>query len=115
MSHGETMEQKHRRKVRETLTPLLGDAGALLVSDSLGGTPAEIEGNGNRIAFAVAMAITEKADAARRSVMSEHVSNLLARTPAIVYLDAANLARMDGDNAIADLLMRKAVRASEAT
>jgi hypothetical protein len=111
------MEQKHRRKVRETIGRLLGDAGGLLVSDALSGTPAEIEGTGDAIALSIALAITHAseaaANAARKSVLSEHLSNQPANAPGIVWLNAANLARLDGDDPLADLLMQRALRASE--
>lgn len=53
MSHGETPEAKARRKVAERLASLLGASSARDAADSLGGTPAEIDGNGERLALAI--------------------------------------------------------------
>lgn len=108
MSHGETPDTRARRKVRETTTRLLGDAGALLLADSLGGTPAEIEGNGERLALAIGLAIARACDALR---LAEPASKERA-TFSDRYLEAANAATLDGEPELAAVLMRAALRST---
>lgn len=57
------------REARATLARVVGDATATLIADSLGGSPANIEGNAVRIASALQAEIAKRLyeDAHRRS------------------------------------------------